>query len=159
MQAKFPEPFTPIGCKQCLNKEGFSIQNIIFEVSEMEKVHDESRLVKIFSYYKQKGFQTAIDDFGAGYSGLKLLSRFIPDYIKIDMELIRNINGDDKKFKIVESIFELGNKLNIQVIAEGVETIQEYRTLKEMGLYLFQGYLIAKPGFETLPTVTDSFSN
>lgn len=134
-------------------KYNFPIEKIIFEVTENENITDKAHIKKIMESYKKQGFKTAIDDFGAGYSGLNLLADFQPDIIKIDMELIRNIHRSRAKQAITRSIVTLCKDLNIQVIAEGIEHIEELQTLQEAGIHLFQGYLFAKPEFETLPPI------
>ena len=95
----------------------------------------------------------AIDDFGAGYSGLNLLADFQPDQIKLDMKLIRGIEWHGPRQAIVRAINQICLDLGIDVIAEGVETELEYAWLASQGIHLYQGYLFAKPGFESFPKV------
>jgi EAL domain-containing protein (putative c-di-GMP-specific phosphodiesterase class I) len=128
----------------------FPVSQIVFEVTESEEVLDKTHLLNIFESYKKQGFSTAIDDFGAGYSGLNLLSMFQPDYLKLDMELIRDIDQSDPKYFIVDSIVTLSEKLGIQVIAEGIETEKELAQLRKIGVRFFQGYFFAKPSFESV---------
>ncbi len=111
-------------------------------------------LTAIFKEYKRIGFTTAIDDFGAGYSGLNLLAEFQPDYIKLDMALTRNIDKDRVRRTIVHGILETCRELKLGVIAEGIETAEECLVLQDEGVALFQGYLFAKPGFQHLPKVS-----
>jgi len=132
---------------------GFPPEKIVFEVTETEKISDEEHLVNIFSSYKKQGFSTAIDDFGAGYSGLKLLTRFVPDYLKIDMEILREIHIHKSKQIVVQGILDISSKLGCSVIAEGIETKEEMEQLESFGVRYFQGYYIAKPEFEALPRV------
>lgn len=131
----------------------FPLERIIFEVTEQEQVLDIDHLSGILRAYRKQGFMTAIDDFGAGYAGLNLLADFQPDLIKLDMQLIRNVDQDSVRQILVEATLNMCRKLNIQVIAEGIESIGELHTLRDMGVQLFQGYLLAKPGFESLPDV------
>ncbi len=131
----------------------FPLERIIFEVTEQEQVLDIDHLSGILKAYRKQGFMTAIDDFGSGYAGLNLLADFQPDLIKLDMELIRGIDQDSVRQILVEATLQMCRKLKIQVIAEGIETSAELQTLSAMGVELFQGYLFAKPGFETLPTL------
>lgn len=133
---------------------GFPLERIIFEVTEQERVTDTDHLLEILRAYRKQGFLTAIDDFGAGYAGLNLLAEFQPDLIKIDMALIRGIDADPVRQAIVESVLTMCQRLDIQVIAEGVETREELLTLQGMGIGLFQGYLLARPGFESLPAIS-----
>lgn len=131
----------------------FPLERIIFEVTEQEQVLDIDHLTGILRAYRKQGFMTAIDDFGAGYAGLNLLADFQPDLIKLDMQLIRNIEQDSVRQILVEATLQMCRKLNIRVIAEGIETLGELHVLRDMGVELFQGYLLARPGFESLPEV------
>lgn len=132
---------------------GFPIERLIFEITENEEVVNKDHLKDIIKEYKLKGFKTAIDDFGAGYSGLNLLAEFQPDIIKLDMSLVRRICKDPVRQAIVQGILGVCKALNIDVIAEGVETNAELQQLLVLGINLYQGYLFAKPEFEALPKV------
>lgn len=133
---------------------GLPVQQIMFEITESEQVHDKAHLTNIFQYYHSQGFITALDDFGAGHAGLNLLAGFIPDILKLDMELVRDIDHSEVKQIIVDGLLEICQRLGITLLAEGVETEQEYRYFKSKGVRLMQGYLLARPGFETLPGVS-----
>lgn len=132
---------------------GFSSRNIIFEVTEQEKVVDLAHLHNIVEHYRHIGFHTAIDDFGAGYAGLNMLLHVKPSILKIDMDLIRGVESDQVRQSLVRAVLQFCRELNIEVIAEGVETREEYVCLKMMGVGIFQGYYFARPGFERLPAV------
>lgn len=132
---------------------GFPLQRIVFEITEGEKIEDHAHLRDIVQHYQQRGFLTAIDDFGAGYAGLNLLAEMQTDIIKLDMALIRNINEDPIRQAIVRGIVQVCHDLSATVIAEGIETVAEYRLLRQMGIRLFQGYLFARPAFEALPAI------
>jgi EAL domain-containing protein (putative c-di-GMP-specific phosphodiesterase class I) len=129
----------------------FPVSQIIFEITEVEQVQNDNLLKNIVIEYKRQGFKTAIDDFGSGYSGLNLLSMFQPDIIKLDMELIRDIDQDFVKRTIVKNTVQICRDLGITVIAEGIETKNELNVLRDFGLNLFQGYYFAKPAFESVP--------
>jgi EAL domain-containing protein (putative c-di-GMP-specific phosphodiesterase class I) len=131
----------------------FRLDRLIFEVTEGEEVTDKEKLREIFDEYHRQGFLTAIDDFGAGYSGLNLLKDFQPHLIKLDMEMIRNIHQAPAQQAIVHAVIAMCRDMRIRLIAEGVETLEEYRYLHELGIRLYQGYLFARPAFEALPTV------
>ena len=136
------------------SRVGFPLERLIFEVTEGERITDPPHLISIIETYRRHHFRTAIDDFGAGYAGLNLLAEFQPDLIKIDMELTRGIDSRPVTRTIVAAILQVCRTLNIGVIAEGIETSAEAKTLLELGIHLMQGYLYAKPGFETLPIPT-----
>ncbi|HEY0961622.1 MAG TPA: EAL domain-containing protein [Pseudomonadales bacterium] len=134
-------------------KYNFPVDRIIFEATEGERVDDADHMKEIFQHYNSRGFQTAIDDFGAGFAGLNLLAEFQPHLIKIDMGLVRNIHLDRARQAIVRGITVTCSDLDIRIIAEGIECADELRALTDLGVELFQGYYFAKPGFETLPDV------
>ncbi len=96
------------------------------------------------------GFSTAIDDFGAGYAGLALLTQFQPDIVKLDMGLIRGIDTDHVKQIILKHTLRMLRDLGITPLCEGVETVEELEVLRDLGVSLVQGYLLAKPAFEQL---------
>lgn len=129
---------------------GFPADHIIFEVTEGEKVTDRAHLGNIINKYKELGFLTAIDDFGAGYAGLTLLADYQPDLIKLDMDLVRNIDSSKVRQAIVKGMMVICNDLGIRVIAEGIETPAERDTLAEAGITLMQGYLFCRPVFQGL---------
>lgn len=132
-------------------RAGLPPNRLIFEVTESEQVLEPARLAHIFNVYRQQGFKPAIDDFGAGYAGLNLLAEFQPDIIKLDRQLLEQIDLSLPKQAIVRGVLSVCRDLGITPIAEGVETIEEYRILRQLGIDLFQGYLFARPGFESLP--------
>lgn len=131
----------------------FPQENIIFEITETEQLTDNRQLVHLIRMYKEFGFQTAIDDFGSGYAGLNLLVEYCPNWIKIDRSLIANIHDDPVRQTIVEGMRYICKKLDIQMMAEGVERVEEYDWLRKNGVNIFQGYYFAYPAFEALPEV------
>ncbi len=133
-------------------RTGFPPDRIVFEVTENERVVDRDHLKSIFREYKRQGFLTAIDDFGAGYSGLNLLAEFQPDVIKLDMELTRDIDRNQARHSIVKAILGVCRDLGITPVAEGVETREEALALRDLGITLMQGYLYARPSLESLVT-------
>lgn len=140
---------------EAAQKFNFSIERIIFEVTEGERVEDRPHLVNIFKEYRRFGFHTAIDDFGAGYAGLNLLSEYQPDIIKIDMDLVRGIDHDLARQAIVRGVVHICKALNIKVLAEGIETRTERDFLVAAGIELMQGYWFSKPIFKGLGAVSD----
>ncbi len=133
-------------------KVGFARNRISFEFTEEEKL-DVGHVTRIIAEYKRLGFMVALDDFGSGYNGLGLLANFQPDLIKIDMQLVRGIDGSPVRQTIVAGLLAIARALDIQVIAEGVETENELTVLRGAGINLFQGYLFAKPAIGALPAV------
>lgn len=149
--------YQPAACIQstfrAAREYGFPLENIIFEVTEGEKVQDRPHLVNIFREYHRFGFRTAIDDFGAGYAGLDLLAEYQPDIIKLDMGLIRDIDTHRAKQAIVRGVMAMCRELDIQVLAEGIETAAERDYLRDVGVRLMQGYLFSKPAFRSVGVI------
>lgn len=149
--------YEPTACIQkslaAAKRAGFPHRNLMFEFTEHEKMADPAHVQRIVEAYRKFGFWTALDDFGAGYAGLGLLSRLQPDLIKIDMELLRNIHQSRAKQVIVAGIVSIAQALDISVLAEGVENDEELIVLRAAGISLFQGYHFAKPALMALPDV------
>jgi len=129
----------------------FDTRKIIFELIETEDLSSLEHLVDIISSYQEMGFQTALDDFGAGYSRYNLLIASPPNLLKLDMGLVRDVHKEPNKQAVVAGIITMMKQLGGQIVAEGVEVKEEYFWLRSQGITLFQGYLFAKPGFECLP--------
>jgi EAL domain-containing protein (putative c-di-GMP-specific phosphodiesterase class I) len=120
----------------------------MFEFTEDEAIRDAGHIAHIVDTYKAMGFTTALDDFGAGYAGLTRLAELQTGLIKLDMGLIRDIDTSFTKRTIVGGVVAICSVLGITVLAEGVETEAEARTLHEAGINLFQGYYFARPKLE-----------
>jgi len=154
--------YNPLTCirttLEAAEEFSFDKSKIIFEVTEGERVTDHAHLKSIFAEYKKQGFQTAIDDFGAGYSGLNLLAEFQPDIIKLDMALIRNINTDRVRSIIVDAICHVCREIGIRVVAEGIESEAEYVHLQQKGIRYYQGYYFARPVFDGIVTEIPVFT-
>lgn len=131
--------------EKTLQEVGLDPDQIIFEVVETEKVEDITHLNKILSYYKEKGYQTALDDMGSGFSDLTMLHSLKPDFMKLDMSLIRDIHENSKNQKIVKEYINQASLLGIKTLAEGIETKEEYQYLRSLNIYLMQGYYFGKP--------------
>lgn len=138
---------------QAARRCDFPTSSVMFEFTENEEVSDTSHLTNIITEYRKHGFTTAIDDFGAGHAGLGLLVDFQPDLIKIDMKLIRGIDSSPARQAVVAGTVGIARELGITVLAEGIETEEEFLVLEDAGIRLFQGYWFAKPAFEELPQV------
>ena len=150
--------YSPAACIQLTLKTAaalnFPLDRLIFEITEAERVRDQKHLTDIVREYKKHGFQLALDDFGAGYSSLNLLADLNPDIIKLDMALTRNLHLRPRAISIVCALTTMAASLGIQVIAEGIETLDEYEAVRYCGIRLMQGYLFARPSFEALPTIS-----
>ncbi|MBD8496515.1 EAL domain-containing protein [Pseudomonas syringae] len=131
----------------------FPIERLIFETVEGEYLADVDHLLNVLRQYRDFGFMTAIDDFGAGYSGLTLLASFQPDLIKLDIDLIRDIHLHRARQAIVRAVVHMCADLGVTVIAEGIEHREERDFLADCGIYLMQGYWFARPAFKALARV------
>jgi EAL domain-containing protein (putative c-di-GMP-specific phosphodiesterase class I) len=129
---------------------GVARRNLILEVTEGQVIHDARGFAERMNEFRGLGLQLAIDDFGAGYSGLNLLADFQPDLIKLDMALVRGIDGSGPRQAIVRAVLQACEDLGIDVIAEGVETEGEFHWFERRGVRLFQGYYFGRPAFERL---------
>lgn len=134
-------------------RTGFDPGRIMFEFTENEPLQDTGHVRRIVDEYKRQGFLTAIDDFGAGFSGLNALARFTPDLLKIDMDLIRDIHLNRTKHAIVTGIAKMCRMLDVTLLAEGIETAEEAQCLQEIGITLMQGYLFGRPQTGALPEI------
>lgn len=131
----------------------FPTERILFEITEVEQVQDERHLVNILEYYQQQGFQTALDDFGSGYSGLNLLAEVQPHIVKLDMALVRGCDQNSNRQLILSSTVRMLRDLGVEPLAEGVETREEFTFLRGLGIDLYQGFYFARPAFESLADV------
>lgn len=130
---------------QAVDEAGIPHNNVVFEVTESEQPPDIRHLISILRFYQDAGFLVALDDFGTGYSNLDLIHQLRPDFIKLDMQLIRNVHQDPYKALITEKLLEITDQLGIRTVAEGVESVEEFDWVRERGATFVQGYLIAKP--------------
>ncbi|MBE0514800.1 EAL domain-containing protein [Sulfurimonas sp.] len=128
-----------------LKHYGIGKNRICFEISERHEISNVSRMQEVLAHYKSEDFCIAIDDFGVGYSGYKLLYDSKPDIIKIDRFFLSDIQKDAKKKLMARSITHLAVQLGIKVIAEGIETKEELLTCRNIGCHFAQGYFIQRP--------------
>ncbi len=132
-------------------EHGFAPEQLVLEVTEGEVLGNQDRFTELIGIYRGLGMRMAVDDFGSGYSGLNVLADFQPDQIKLDKYLVRGIQGRGPRQAIVRAILQVCRDLGIELIAEGIESEDEFRWLSDEGVEFFQGYLFAHPAFEALP--------
>jgi EAL domain-containing protein (putative c-di-GMP-specific phosphodiesterase class I) len=130
--------------------------SIMIELTEGVRM-DPEKLARIIVDHRAAGVVVALDDFGAGYAGLNVLGTCVPDVLKIDGELIRNIHSSPLKKTIVGAFANVCRTLKVEIIAEGVETIAEVGALQRLGINLMQGYFFAHPQAWEAPQVNFSF--
>ncbi|RYG30629.1 EAL domain-containing protein, partial [bacterium] len=124
---------------------GIPRERIVFEVVESDDVEDRDHLLNILRYYRKEGFRVALDDLGSGYSSLNLLTEILPDVAKLDMALIRDIDTDPVRQKVVTHLLHLARELGVTTVVEGVETAAEADFCRSAGADLVQGYFFARP--------------
>ncbi|MDT8715501.1 EAL domain-containing protein [Clostridium sp. 19966] len=138
---KFRQGFT----KEYINLFNLNPENIIFEITEKTCIEDYEVFKNIIENYKMQGYKIALDDTGEGYSGLRMLAETCPKYIKIDKELIKNINDKKINRSLVTGLVEFAKLENMHIIAEGIETYEELKTVIALGVKYGQGYFLQRP--------------
>jgi EAL domain-containing protein (putative c-di-GMP-specific phosphodiesterase class I) len=123
-----------------LNHESFKL-----EVTESAYTENSDQVIQVVEGLRRKGYEVEMDDFGTGYSSLNMLSSMPIDVLKMDREFIRNIEHNEKDIQLVALILDIAKNLKIPVIAEGVETENQLRLLKDLGCELVQGYYFSRP--------------
>ncbi|MBI9089733.1 MAG: GGDEF domain-containing protein [Desulfobacterium sp.] len=141
--------YAPGNTLTALESYGYSQDDVCFEISEKHPICDSVDASKTLAAYRSQGFKIAVDDCGAGFSGLQLLYYTEPDYIKIDRFFIQNLASDPKKRLLVSTIVNLAHFMGCLVMAEGVETSDEYNSCREIGCDMVQGYYIQRPTLDT----------
>ncbi len=128
-----------------IDDAGIERSQVVFEIVETERTHDPKHLRHILDYYRGAGFRIALDDVGAGYSSLNLIHLLRPDVVKLDRELVRDVDRDPYKARIAANLLDLANTLGIDALAEGIETEGELEWVQQHGAKYVQGFLIARP--------------
>lgn len=130
--------------REIIDKSGFNPKYLEFEITE-STINDNDLVSSAIKIFKEMGIMIAIDDFGSGYSSYDLLKQYNVDTLKIDRSLISDLNNNIRSINIISSIINLAKLLNINVVAEGVETEEQYDLLHSLNFKEFQGYLFSKP--------------
>lgn len=128
-----------------VKKYGISPSSLRLELTETALASDITEIMELLTRLKNKGFIIEIDDFGSGYSSLNMLKDICADVVKIDREFLRETENAKRSKDILEVIISLSKKMNMAVVAEGVETLQQVNMLADMGCEIFQGYYFSKP--------------
>lgn len=137
--------FTPGQTMRLLRECGLHPTNVVLEITERTSVENFETAKRVLEHYRKQGYQIAIDDAGAGYSSLEAIAELQPDYIKIDRSLTEQIHSSRVKEYIVETFVTFATKMNIGLIAEGIERLEDLDKLMRMGVHYVQGYLLGKP--------------
>lgn len=128
-----------------LDKFGVDSRLIVIELTEHQPTDDYELMRNAVLHYRNMGFEIALDDLGAGYSGLKLWSELLPEYVKIDNHFVQGICEDPVKFNFVRSIQDIASSLHCNVIAEGIESADEFKAIAKLGITHAQGYYFGRP--------------
>jgi diguanylate cyclase (GGDEF)-like protein len=140
------DSFHRVGVTDRLVEEyGFSKNRIVFELTEEVAVRDYKLFRMAVAYYRDQGYKIAIDDFGVGYGGLKMLSLIEPDYVKIDRHFISRIDSALVRHNLVDMIATACHRMGIKVIAEGIEREEELSVVTGMGIDFLQGFYLGRP--------------
>ncbi|WP_245533209.1 GGDEF domain-containing protein [Desulfovibrio oxyclinae] len=137
--------FTPGNTLELLERQGLSPENVVFEITERQSVQDFGLFYKTLAHYRSQGFLVAVDDVGAGYSGLSAIAELQPEYIKLDKSLIHDIHRDPVKRALAETITSFADKIGSRIIAEGIENRDQAICLMDIGVHCGQGYYLGRP--------------
>jgi len=124
---------------------------VVLEITERTAIKDYPRFQEYLKDFRAKGFKFAVDDAGSGYAGLGSIANLAPDYIKLDISLIANIDTNFLKQNLVETMVQFANGQGAMVIAEGVERPEEFETVKQIGVHFTQGFLFHRPRYAGHP--------
>ena len=124
---------------------------VVLEITERTAIKDYPRFQEYLARFRELGFRFAVDDAGSGYAGLGSIANLAPDYIKLDISLIANIDSNFLKQNLVETMVQFAECQGAQVIAEGVERREEFETIRSLGVHFTQGFLFHRPRYSGLP--------
>ena len=147
--------FAPGRTLDLIQAHGLTPDNVVFEITERHSIKDFTSFHKTLDHYRSQGFRIAVDDAGTGYSGLSTIATLKPDYIKVDMSLVRDIDRDPVRRALMETMVTLANRIGSEIIAEGIETRNEAGALMEIGVHHGQGYFLSRPHFPKPETALD----
>ena len=135
---------------------GLAPHRIVFEVVESEQIDDLETLMDIRDAFRNAGFQLALDDVGSGYNSLNRLVEVQPDFVKVDMKLIRGVHQDRFKSCVTQKLLELSREVGVRTIAEGIETLDEWNWACDNGADMGQGFYFARPGPDLAEVLLES---
>lgn len=131
---------------------------LVVEFTEQSEIDDEE-LNAMKAEYRKAGFETAVDDYGTGYSNVSNLLRYMPNYVKIDRALLANIQDSPQKQHFVKDIIEFSHDNNIMALAEGIETAEEIETVINLGVDLIQGFYTARPSEKIIRSIPQAIKD
>ncbi|WP_051694118.1 GGDEF domain-containing protein [Desulfohalovibrio reitneri] len=139
--------FSPGETLKLLDVCGLGPSNVVFEITERHSIRDFTLFHRTLEHYRSQGFLVAVDDVGTGYSGLWSIAELRPDFIKVDMSLIRDIDKNPVKRALIETFVAFADKIGCHLIAEGIETETELTCLMGIGVNHGQGYFLGRPDY------------
>jgi EAL domain-containing protein (putative c-di-GMP-specific phosphodiesterase class I)/GGDEF domain-containing protein len=137
--------FTPGTTRELLDAAHIAAEQVVFEITERHAIQDVELLQKTLEHYRSQGFRVAVDDAGAGHSGLATIAALRPDFIKIDMGLVRDVDKDPVRRALMETMVTFAEKIGAHIVAEGIERKGEISTLMDIGVGFGQGYFLGRP--------------
>ena len=138
---KFQAGFTG----EYLERYGIKSECVIFEITERQETENEEEIKAAVEHYRKQGYHIAIDDVGSAYSGLNRICALMPEYIKLDIGLVRDFYKEPAKLAMIKGLVEFSTHSGVLLIAEGIECRQELDMLAEIGVQFGQGYFLARP--------------
>ena len=142
-----------------LQNSGLSPSQVVIELTEHSPLENYELVRDALNHYKEMGFEIAMDDLGSGYSGLRMWYELRPDFVKIDRHFICDIDSDKVKQQFVRSIKNIAEELNCKVIAEGIETADEFQFIEKIGTPFCQGYYFSHPEHQPITQLSAHFFN
>lgn len=139
------DPELPEVIADCASENGIDPKNLLLEITESAYNGDNKQNLRSINALREKGFKIEIDDFGSGYSSLNSIATLPFDILKLDMLFVKEMYKNEKMLKMVNIVSDIGRLLEVPLVAEGVETEDQYLMLKDMGYEIIQGYYFAKP--------------
>ena len=140
--------YRPSATISTAERHGINPESLCFEISEQAELHLTAQAERFLDEYRASGFQVAVDDFGVGFAGLKLLYDTRPHFLKIDRFFISGVDREPRKRSLVDTVTRYAHALGVTVVAEGIETEAEFLVCRDLGCDLVQGFLISRPSTE-----------
>lgn len=134
--------------RKLLSEKGLAPTDVVLEITERSAIEDFSTFRNALDHYRNQGYLIALDDVGAGYSSLQSIAELHPDFLKVDRSLIQGVNADPIKWALLETFVTFSKRIGCRILAEGVETAEEMRTVVQLGVDFVQGFFVARPTFE-----------
>lgn len=134
--------------RKLLAQRNLKPSDVVLEITERSAIQDFATFREALEHYRNQGYYIALDDVGAGYSSLQSIAELHPDFLKIDRSLIESIHTDPTKWALLETFITFSRRIGCRLLAEGVETEEEMRTVVQLGVDYVQGYFVARPAFD-----------